>query len=33
MFIENCLVNNGLIMITAKGNIYLSLLKHIDADW
>jgi len=33
MFIENCLVNNCLIMITVKANIFLSLLKYIDADW
>jgi len=33
MFIENCLVNNCLIMITAKANVFLSLLKFIDADW
>jgi len=33
MFIENCLVNNCLIMITAKASVFLSLLKFIDADW
>jgi len=33
MFIENCMVNNCLIMITAKANVFLSLLKVIDADW
>jgi len=33
MFIENCLVNNCLIMISAKANVFLSLLKFIDADW
>jgi len=33
MFIENCLVNNCLTMITAKANVFLSLLKFIDADW
>jgi len=32
MLIENCLVNNCLIMITAKANVFLSLLKFIDAD-
>jgi len=33
MLIENCLVNNGLIMITAKVNLFLPFLKFIDADW
>jgi len=33
MFIENGLVNNCLIMITAKANVFLSLLKFIDANW
>jgi len=32
LFIENCLVNNCLIIVTAKANVFLSLLKFIDAD-
>jgi len=33
MFIGNCLFNNCLVMITATENVFLSLLKFIDADW
>jgi len=33
MLIENCLVNNCLIMITATAIVFLSLFKFIDADW
>jgi len=33
LFIENYLINNCLIKITAKANVFLSLLKFIDADW
>jgi len=32
-FIENYLVNNCLIIITVKANVFSSLLKFIDGDW